>query len=84
MPHKDTRFLSIWNIDNLSTYGIDQTFVYVLGIYKLSILCIDNTSTYDIYKTKFLLHIRNFITLFNFINAVIHNNHSFHTFHIKD
>ena len=35
-----------------STCGIEKTFMSILGIYKLSILCKDNTSTYDIDKTK--------------------------------
>ena len=56
----------------------------ILDIEKLSILFIDNTSTHDVEKPKFLIHKGNFITLFNYINAVIHNNNLFHTFHIKD
>ena len=55
----------------------------VLCIAKLTILCIDNKSNCDTEKQKFLLHKGNFITLFNFIDAVIHNNHQFDTFHIK-
>ena len=55
----------------------------ILGIEKLFKLFKDNTSTYDVEKSKFSLHKSNFFTLFNFINSVIHINHSFLTFHIK-
>ena len=61
-----------------------QTFISVLGINKLSILCINNMYIYNIDKPKFLLHKGKFITLLNFINVVIHNNNAFHTFHFKD
>ena len=37
----------------LSTYGIDKKIMSILGIDKLSILCIYNASTYDIDKTEF-------------------------------
>ena len=70
-------------MDNLSTFGIDKTFMSILGTDKLSILCIDNISTYDVEKLKFLLQKGKFIAMFNCINSVIHKNHSFHTFHIK-
>ena len=56
----------------------------ILCIDKLSRLCIYNTSTYDIEKPKFPLHKGNFIKMYNFINAVIHNNNLCHIFHIKD
>ena len=61
-----------------------KTFMYIFGIDKLSRLCIDNTSTYDIDKTNVLLNKGNFVTMFNFINAVIQKNNPFHTCHIKD
>ena len=63
------------------------SYVDVLSIHNadnLYIPSIDMTSTYGVDKTKFLLHKGNSITSFNFINAVIHNNNSFHTIHIKD
>ena len=56
----------------------------ILGIEKLFILFIESTYTYDIDKPKFLISQGIFITLFNFINVVIHNNHQFHKFHTKD
>ena len=84
IPDIEKCFMSICHIYKLYTCGIDKTYISILGIYKLSILCIDNTSPYDVDKPKFLLHNGTFSTLFNFINAVIHNNHKFHTFHIKD
>ena len=84
IPHMDKTFLSIFHIEHFSTCSIDKTFMYILGIDRLSILYIDMTSTYGVDKTKFLLHKGNSITSFNFINAVIHNNNSFHTIHIKD
>ena len=52
IPHMEERLLSICNTENLSTCGTDKIFVSILGIDKLSILCIDNTSTYDVYNNK--------------------------------
>ena len=52
MPNIDKKFLSIYHIGNLSTYGIDKTFMSILVIDKLYILCIDITSTDDVDKTN--------------------------------
>ena len=52
MSYRDKNIFFIWGIGNFSTCGIDKTFMSILGIEKLSILCIDNTSTYDIDKNK--------------------------------
>ena len=52
MPHIDKRFLYICHIDNVSICGIDIKFMSILGIDKLSILCIYNTFTYDVEKIK--------------------------------
>ena len=53
VPHIDTSFLSIFHIENLSTFGIDKKFISISGREIVSVLCIENTSTYDVYKSKF-------------------------------
>ena len=52
IPHEES-FLSLCHMDNFSTCGIDKTFMSILGIDKMSILCIDDKSTYDVEKTNF-------------------------------
>ena len=46
------RLLSVFYIENFSTYGTEKHFMSILDIEKCSILCIYNMSTYDTEKTK--------------------------------
>ena len=78
--------LSIPHIDNMSICSMDET-ICQRNMYKFSICCMELRfffhtiyGQFDIEKPNFLLHKGNFITLFNYINALIHKKYAFHKF----